>query len=57
MIKLEDHIIEEDENLVAVNKPSGLLTIPDREGKEISLKQMLFFYRTLGFRVHEFLEA
>lgn len=41
MIKLEEYILEEDENLVAVNKPSGLLTIPDREGKEISLKQIL----------------
>ena len=38
MIKLDDHIVQEDENLVAINKPSGLLTIPDREGKEISLK-------------------
>jgi 23S rRNA pseudouridine1911/1915/1917 synthase len=34
-------IIFENENLVAVNKPSGLLSIPDREGKEVSLKQML----------------
>lgn len=41
MIKLDDHIVQEDENLVAINKPSGLLTIPDREGKEISLKQIL----------------
>src|SRR5574337_1041923 len=41
MIKLEEYILEEDENLVAVNKPSGLLTIPDREGKDISLKQIL----------------
>jgi len=41
MVKIEEHIIEEDEKLVAVNKPSGLLTIPDREGKEISLKQIL----------------
>jgi 23S rRNA pseudouridine1911/1915/1917 synthase len=40
-MKIEDHIIEEDENLVAINKPSGLLTIPDREGKDISLKQIL----------------
>ena len=31
----------EDEDLVAINKPSGLLTIPDREGKDVSLKQML----------------
>lgn len=41
MIKIDEHIIEEDENLVVINKPSGLLTIPDREGKEISLKQLL----------------
>jgi 23S rRNA pseudouridine955/2504/2580 synthase/23S rRNA pseudouridine1911/1915/1917 synthase len=41
MLKTEEHILEEDENLVAINKPSGLLTIPDREGKEISLKQIL----------------
>ena len=41
MIKVEDHILEEDGNLVAIDKPSGLLTIPDREGKEISLKQIL----------------
>ena len=52
MIKLEDHIIEEDENLVAVNKPSGLLTIPDREGKEISLKQMLKKKYGAIFTVH-----
>lgn len=41
MIKIEEYILEEDEDLVAINKPSGLLTIPDREGKEISLKQIL----------------
>jgi 23S rRNA pseudouridine1911/1915/1917 synthase len=40
-MKIEEYILEEDENLVAINKPSGLLTIPDREGKEISLKQIL----------------
>ncbi|MEP6464884.1 MAG: RluA family pseudouridine synthase [Parafilimonas sp.] len=34
-------IIFENENLVAVNKPPGLLSIPGREGKEVSLKQML----------------
>jgi 23S rRNA pseudouridine955/2504/2580 synthase/23S rRNA pseudouridine1911/1915/1917 synthase len=31
-MKIDDLIIYEDENVVAVNKPSGLLTIPDREG-------------------------
>jgi len=40
-IKIDDHIITEDEDMVAINKPSGLLTIPDREGKDISLKQLL----------------
>ena len=40
-IKIEEHIILEDENIVAVNKPSGLLTIPDREGKAVALKQIL----------------
>jgi 23S rRNA pseudouridine1911/1915/1917 synthase len=41
VMKIEEYILEEDQNLVAINKPSGLLTIPDREGKEISLKQIL----------------
>lgn len=41
MIRIEEYIIQEDGHLVAVNKPSGLLTIPDREGKETSLKQIL----------------
>jgi 23S rRNA pseudouridine955/2504/2580 synthase/23S rRNA pseudouridine1911/1915/1917 synthase len=40
-MRLESIIIHEDNDLVAINKPSGLLTIPDREGKDVSLKQML----------------
>jgi 23S rRNA pseudouridine955/2504/2580 synthase/23S rRNA pseudouridine1911/1915/1917 synthase len=40
-LKLEELIITEDEHIVALNKPSGILTIPDREGKEESLKQLL----------------
>jgi 23S rRNA pseudouridine1911/1915/1917 synthase len=40
-IKVETYIVEEDADLVAINKPAGLLTIPDREGKDISLKQLL----------------
>ncbi|MFL5811000.1 MAG: RluA family pseudouridine synthase [Flavisolibacter sp.] len=40
-IKVNEHIISETADFVAVNKPSGLLTIPDREGKDISLKQIL----------------
>ena len=39
--KLNDHIIFQNENFIAINKPSGLLTIPDREGKDVSLKNVL----------------
>lgn len=34
-------VIFENDVLIAINKPAGLLSIPDREGKEISLKQLL----------------
>jgi 23S rRNA pseudouridine955/2504/2580 synthase/23S rRNA pseudouridine1911/1915/1917 synthase len=40
-MKLTDWIIAEDENWVGLNKPSGLLSIPDREGKDVSLKSLL----------------
>ena len=40
-MSLKELIIAENENWIALNKPSGLLSIPDREGKEISLKMML----------------
>ncbi len=35
------NIIFENDDFVAVNKPSGLLSIPDRIGKELSLKDYL----------------
>lgn len=34
-------ILFEDDYCIALNKPSGLLSVPDREGKEISLKDLL----------------
>ena len=40
-MKIDNYIIQENEDWVAINKPSGLLSIPDREGKEISLKSLL----------------
>lgn len=40
-MRLQDFIISETENWITINKPSGLLSIPDREGKEISLKTIL----------------
>lgn len=45
-------IIFESDFLIAVNKPAGLLSIPDREGKEISLKQILLEKRDEIFTVH-----
>ncbi len=40
-MKLSELIIFENDDFIALNKPSGLLSIPDREGKEISLKRLL----------------
>jgi len=40
-IKIRDLIVFEDNDFLALNKPPGLLSIPDREGKEISLKALL----------------
>ena len=35
------NIIKETDQLIVLNKPAGLLSIPDREGKDISLKKLL----------------
>ena len=40
-MKIEEHIIFTDDDVVVVNKPSGMLSIPDREGKGTSLKELL----------------
>mgnify|MGYP005812323875 CR=1 FL=1 len=40
-MKLSDHIVFENDDFLAINKPSGLLSVPDREGKEVSLKKLL----------------
>ena len=40
-MKVADLIIFENPDLVAINKPPGLLSIPDRKGIEISLKVLL----------------
>jgi 23S rRNA pseudouridine1911/1915/1917 synthase len=39
--KIADIVIAENDDLIILNKPSGLLSIPDREGKDISLKKIL----------------
>ncbi|NII25110.1 RluA family pseudouridine synthase [Pseudoflavitalea sp. X16] len=41
MVKSSPEILIENDHFIVLNKPSGLLSIPDREGKEFSLKQML----------------
>jgi 23S rRNA pseudouridine955/2504/2580 synthase/23S rRNA pseudouridine1911/1915/1917 synthase len=40
-VKTALEIIFENDQFIVVNKPAGLLSIPDREGKEVSLKQLL----------------
>ncbi|HEU4904158.1 MAG TPA: RluA family pseudouridine synthase [Flavisolibacter sp.] len=50
--KLNDHILFQNDAFIAINKPSGLLTIPDREGKDISLKGLLKERFTDVFTVH-----
>lgn len=51
-MKLDEHIILQTDSFIAINKPSGLLTIPDREGKDVSLKQLLIEKFGEIFTVH-----
>ncbi len=39
--KLKDIIVFEDDSIIALNKPPGVLSIPDREASEPSLKALL----------------
>lgn len=50
-MKIKELVIYEDDNLVAINKPSGLLTIPDRMGN-FSLKNHLQQTYDQIFTVH-----
>lgn len=40
-MKFPAEIIQENERWLAINKPAGLLSVPDREGREVSLKSLL----------------
>lgn len=51
-MKLNDWIVFENDDFIALNKPSGLLSIPDREGKDISLKTLLQENYDSIFTVH-----
>jgi 23S rRNA pseudouridine1911/1915/1917 synthase len=51
-MKIDEFIIAENEDWVALNKPAGLLSIPDRVGKDISLKKILQEKHGNIFTVH-----
>ncbi len=51
-MKLSNWIIAETADWIALNKPSDLLSIPDREGKDISLKLLLQQQYKNIFTVH-----
>jgi len=52
LIRIRDILIFENDDFVVLNKPSGLLSIPDREGKEISLKKILQEIYNEIFTIH-----
>jgi len=52
LIKISDILIFNNDDFIALNKPSGLLSIPDREGKDISLKILLQEQYSKIFTVH-----
>jgi 23S rRNA pseudouridine1911/1915/1917 synthase len=41
VVRIAPDILLENDHFIILNKPSGLLSIPDRMGQEISLKQLL----------------
>ena len=51
-MKISDILIFENDDFIVLNKPPGLLSIPDREGKEISLKKVLREKYTEIFIIH-----
>ena len=52
MVKIDDYILYQDESIIAINKPSGLLSIPDRSGSDGSLKQLLQQQSVKIYTVH-----
>ena len=51
-MKISDYILADNPDFIALNKPTGLLSIPDREGKDISLKKLLIEKYGNIFTVH-----
>jgi 23S rRNA pseudouridine1911/1915/1917 synthase len=52
VVKNIPQVIFENDDFVAINKPAGLLTIPDRTQSELSLKDMLIEKYGSIFTVH-----
>ncbi len=52
MKKYNPEIVFENDSFVAVNKPAGLLSIPDREQTQTSLKDILLEKYGAIFTVH-----
>jgi len=50
--KLSDSIVFENDHFIAINKPAGLLSIPDRTQSEVSLKDILLSKYGTIFTVH-----
>jgi 23S rRNA pseudouridine1911/1915/1917 synthase len=50
--KQQPEVLFENDYLIAINKPAGMLSIPDREGKELSLKQYLLEKYQQIFVIH-----
>jgi len=40
-MNFKEQVVFENEDFVVINKPAGLLSVPDREGADISLKKIL----------------
>ncbi len=51
-MKISSIFVFENNDLIALNKPSGVLSIPDREGKDVSLKTLLQEKYEQVFTVH-----
>jgi 23S rRNA pseudouridine1911/1915/1917 synthase len=51
-LKIEEQVLLDNDDFIVINKPPGLLSIQDRAGKEISLKQILLQKFENIFTVH-----
>ena len=52
MVKINPEVIFENDSFIAINKPAGLLSIPDREQSQTSLKDILLAKYGSIYTVH-----